>query len=648
MSHFQAVLLLSALALLPPQQNVKPATGILVGTVVDATSDKPIAGANVTFAFASVQGPNTRVVALTGADGRYMFTGLAAGQYTLNAQRGGYLFGTYGAISPQRGGVPIDLAEGERRTGLDIKLWKPGAISGRVTDDAGDPLVGISVQAWQRRPGRGGSTDSWTAYGSGRTDDRGIYRIKSLPPDGYLVFVEQVTASLPVSVLAEFQKATASSPEGPSSNPLVNEVLGSRVGETTPGTATGRMVGDQVESLSTSRAVADGVTRAAFVSQFYPAASTPGRATVVNVTTGETRDGVDLQLRPVKTVTVSGIVQGPPGPIAFTRVTLVPQFSGTTELMEASTVTDALGRFTLLRVPEGPHIIEVFSVPQVRAATASVVSMVQRADGSTSVSSTSAPVTTMPPLPPDPSWHAALPIATADKDLNDVMVSVRPGPRIAGRVEPPAGAAVMPAAMSRITVSLQRADGANRFIFGATPRTRVDANGDVNSQGFMPGKYHVTAGALPSGWALKSVMHGGVDVSQDALDLTSDVEDLVFTFTTTPAELAGVVRDAQNTIVAGALVMMFPADTPLTEESILNPRRVIRPIASTTGRYETRNLPPGDYFVVPLVPDDPENLASPAGGRFTLDALTALRARAARVTIAPGEHRTLDLTTKRR
>ena len=48
----------------------------------------------------------------------------------------------------------------------------------RGAEKKGDPLVGISVAAWVRRP----SADGWTSYAQGRTDDRGVYRIKGLPP----------------------------------------------------------------------------------------------------------------------------------------------------------------------------------------------------------------------------------------------------------------------------------------------------------------------------------------------------------------------------------------------------------------------------------------------------------------------------------
>ncbi len=645
---FAPLLVSSLFAQTPvPAQPVKPATGVIVGTVVDASTGKPIAGAAVSISGAVALASGGQVASLTGADGRFLFTSLAEADYMLTSQRGGYLPGSYGAIAPQRGGVPVELHDGEKRTDLVIKMWKPGAISGHVTDEAGEPLVGVTVAAWTKRTGRGLGTGEWSPSRSTRTDDRGVYRMSALAPESYLIFIEQTSASLPTAVLDEFQKAWANLGAGFPSSPLLNEVSGSRATGSAPGTGGSRMVGDQVETLS-GATVSDADNRAAYVSQFYPAAVSVAAATPIPVVSGEERFGVDLQLRPVKTVRVSGIVQGPAGPLPFTRVTLAPQHSSSGEVVEAGTVTDALGRFTLLHVPDGAHVLQVYAVPTVRNSSSVVTSVIQNADGSTSATSSSNGVPVVPPLPPDPSLYAEMPLTTGDKDLPDVIVMLRTGARIKGRIEAPAGTTATPAQLQRISVSLVRADGVQRFNIGATPRTRVDNTGEVTSQGFMPGQYTVTAFGTPSGWALQSVMHGGIDVSQEPLDLSSDVEDLVFSFTTTPADLSGVVRDAKGAVVSGALVMIFPADTPLTDTSIRNPRRITRPIASTSGKYSAKNLSPGDYFVAAMAPDDPENVSAPAGGQFSIESLSVLRARASRTTIGRGEHRTLDLTAKGR
>ena len=58
-----------------------------------------------------------------------------------------------------------------------IRLWKGGAITGRVLDEAGEPLVDVAVAAVQR------SSDGRLLTGpTARTDNRGVYRLGTLTP----------------------------------------------------------------------------------------------------------------------------------------------------------------------------------------------------------------------------------------------------------------------------------------------------------------------------------------------------------------------------------------------------------------------------------------------------------------------------------
>jgi protocatechuate 3,4-dioxygenase beta subunit len=62
---------------------------------------------------------------------------------------------------------------------------REGAITGRVTDDAGEPIVGVNVSSYRLRDLEGKTTGAvYESYFNrgGMTDDRGIYRIYGLPP----------------------------------------------------------------------------------------------------------------------------------------------------------------------------------------------------------------------------------------------------------------------------------------------------------------------------------------------------------------------------------------------------------------------------------------------------------------------------------
>ncbi len=60
-----------------------------------------------------------------------------------------------------------------------------------------------------------------------------------------------------------------------------------------------------------------------YSTQFFPAAPTPAQASVISLQSGEERNGINLQLKPVTTTRVSGIVTGPDGPM-MVSLTLVP------------------------------------------------------------------------------------------------------------------------------------------------------------------------------------------------------------------------------------------------------------------------------------------------------------------------------------
>jgi hypothetical protein len=118
----------------------------------------------------------------TDEDGKFSFTGLAPRVYSVSApQAKGYV---------QR---PVPIAErqdgGYYRVGANVTITmiKGGAISGRVTNAMGEPLISVQVNATMAR-----DADGNPVRGSGGrprfTDDRGVYRIYGLQPGTYVVY----------------------------------------------------------------------------------------------------------------------------------------------------------------------------------------------------------------------------------------------------------------------------------------------------------------------------------------------------------------------------------------------------------------------------------------------------------------------------
>ncbi len=137
-----------------PAPQVPSGTGLIVGQVVDALTGRGVPDVAVTVVQPGYVRPggflsNSRPI-LSDAQGHFVFRGVPAGTYKLTARRAGYVESLYGALTPDGDGKTITLAEGGRFGDATVRLWKLGAIGGRVVDDAGDPIIGLQVRAFKR------------------------------------------------------------------------------------------------------------------------------------------------------------------------------------------------------------------------------------------------------------------------------------------------------------------------------------------------------------------------------------------------------------------------------------------------------------------------------------------------------------------
>lgn len=132
----------------------------------------------------------------TDSQGAFEFTRLPAGIYRLQASAGqysaAYLGMAYGAKKPNGPGffdpgTPIQLAEGERFDKAVVALPKGAVITGRVSDDNGDPMARVQVYTMFLAPG---STRPQRTGSGAQTDDLGQFRLYGLMPGDYFVIAE--------------------------------------------------------------------------------------------------------------------------------------------------------------------------------------------------------------------------------------------------------------------------------------------------------------------------------------------------------------------------------------------------------------------------------------------------------------------------
>jgi hypothetical protein len=184
----------------PPAANAAPrGTDVVRGRVADL-SGRPIGHAQV-MVFAATRADSRATT--TDDDGAFEVAQLGAGPVQISATKLGYTQLESGRavtpwtldLGPVRAGTlsgfswgrAIDLAAGEVRDHVDLTLARWGTLSGRVTDDYGDPIQGAGVQLLHVRYEAGQRLLVPADAVRAATDDFGRYRLHSLTPGQYMV-----------------------------------------------------------------------------------------------------------------------------------------------------------------------------------------------------------------------------------------------------------------------------------------------------------------------------------------------------------------------------------------------------------------------------------------------------------------------------
>ncbi len=603
-------------------------TGIIVGQVVEAGTGRPVGGA-----VATIGGP-ARAQAMTGADGRFVFRDLPKGTFTITAAKGGYIDGGHGRRRPNGPTQPIELADGERAGVLSLPMWRHGAISGTIVDEAGESVVGLTVRVMRRNIISGRRVFAMGAQAT--TDDRGMYRIPALIPGDYTVVVVSTQTSVPASTADEYNRAMQSN--DPDQATLVRAMSeAGALGPLTAATGGATHVADQMLTLgrATPPPPIEGATVFVYPTTYHPAAVALSIATVISLGSGEDRTGADVQLKPVATTRVSGVVMGADGPAAHMPVRLAPTDAAAGEADVATALTDRTGAFTFAAVPIGQYVLRVTRTPRPVGPN---LGMTTIQTGNTTIVTRSAdPSQVLPGVPDEATLWAAVPIAVGRAEIAGLAVPLRTGLRVSGRMEFEGTAEKPPAQMfNRLTIATELAEGRPQTPF--IPPGRIDPAGQFTTYGLPAGRYFVRIAGNPPGWTFKSAVYEGHDVSDVPLDLDgADVTGVVITYTDQPSELSGTVRTSRGGD-PDATVIVFPSDSTAWVSNGLNPRRIRTVRTSANGSYKLSGLPPGGYYVAAVPDEIASDWQDPAF-------LQALAPTATQVTIDDGQKRAQDLRT---
>jgi hypothetical protein len=161
-------------------------TAIIRGRIVSADTGRPLRRARVTVSSPEL-GPEGRRTASTNLDGIFELRELRAARYRVSVTRGGYLPLEYGQRRPGEQGRPLQVADGEVLEKIDFALPRMATITGRVSDETGEPIEGVAVYAMRLMYFEGRRKLVPVGSSIGRTADLGESRINRLAPGTYTV-----------------------------------------------------------------------------------------------------------------------------------------------------------------------------------------------------------------------------------------------------------------------------------------------------------------------------------------------------------------------------------------------------------------------------------------------------------------------------
>jgi protocatechuate 3,4-dioxygenase beta subunit len=516
-----------------PRQ-IKTGTGRILGRVLASDNGAPIRRAQVRLTAPEI-GVKT---ALTDADGRFEFRELPAGRFTLNASKSGYVAVQYGQTRPFEQGRPIELAEKQVLDKADISMPRGGVITGRLTDEFGDPVPDAMVSA-MRQTWTNGRRRLTPSGRTSQTNDLGQYRMYGLPPGEY--YISATLRNTDIMMLDAAMMGGGSNASG-----------------STPSSG--------------------------YAPTYFPGTTTASNAQRVTVAIAQEAQNTDFALAPVRLARISGTVMNSEGkPVAGAMITAMPSSRaevgiGILNAGNARTTKD--GNFTLNSVAPGDYMVTVRSVTVMTSDGGDMMTFRASIGGDGS-----------------DGEAASLPLTVSGEDMANVVIVTSKGATASGRLvfEGSANPPAMPTMTGvRITAASAEMDGP---ALGGGGAGQAKEDGSFQLRG-LAGRRLLRAANLPPGWALKAVRLNGDDITDSGIEFKpgQDVSGLEIVATSKQTEISGTVTASNGSAIKDYTVVVFSDDSqywslPLT-------RWVTGTRPDQEGRFRVRNMPPGSYNII--------------------------------------------------
>ena len=524
-----------------------PVGGAIHGRVLDAATQTPLKNARVQAT--SADGVVMRTV-LTDGEGRFAYPSLPSGSYRIIAAKSGYVTRALRSRDFRDPGTPVQVHRDADTQELELHLPKAVAISGRIVDERGDPIIGMKVSAEMVTSDANGVVSAFTAA-SADLDDRGEYRLFGLPEGRFAVKVVVSQVVL-----------------GPGGTPVPGNV-----------TLTVNAVSGRINLPGT-----------AVSSFYYPGVPTAAESQTITLSSGDERASIDFTVPAMPprswmslpgnrrvdwrqgTGTIRGRITGGDGrAVPAVPVRLVGHYPG----VPPSTVTDADG------------VYEFSGLPSTTARVVAERSGFLNAEyGQRRFSEPGEPIVLRP-----------------GESRERIDITLRKPGAIDGRVfdhngEPLEGATVH-------VFQARFESGRARLVdAGGLGTHRTDDRGRYRIYGLKPGTYIVSAsiGQMSSSHALADVAgyastyFPGTPNPGDAqwvgVDVAENLTGIDVTLSPVPTARVAGIRLTEAGQPAGGTITL----TPSRRSGSIAPT----PVGARTqadGRFEFPNVPPGEYVL---------------------------------------------------
>ena len=200
-----AALLLSVMLANAQQSAPAASASSIAGTVVKEPGSEPLKKVLVQVV-AEDQKQGGNYSATTDADGHFRIENIAPGRYRLFLEK-------TGLVEVNGRGIKADaniftVQAGHAVEDLLFRMLPTAIISGRVTDEDGDPMSGVRIVAQKKKPGKATREPA----GSEATNDLGEYRLAGLFPGQYWI------VAMPPPDMRDYEKEREKSPQGDNQN----------------------------------------------------------------------------------------------------------------------------------------------------------------------------------------------------------------------------------------------------------------------------------------------------------------------------------------------------------------------------------------------------------------------------------------------